>query len=353
MRDIKINSFNSIFFILWFILGSLIWFVDDTNTIYTIQKRLYAIIILLSFISTTYLLCNYLLPKVINQFNLSKIALRVLAISLAQALILWGCQETFHTLKEIGIITFPLDPAEREPLLRLLMSTAPVTLMINIGFTGLKFYFEHNALNEKHMALEKAHLESRLSALQAQVNPHFMFNVLNHIHTLIQKDTEVASEVLLQYADILRYQLEKVEKDTVRLQEEIAFMQNYIEVEKLRWQHTLSVESHWMVEDEQQQVPPLLFITFIENAFKHVARISNGAGFIKIILEQRAGILEFTIENSVTEKEHKDKTSPKLGLHLIQKRLELVYPNKHTLTITRTEKIYSCHLTLELYATTC
>lgn len=347
MRNIKINSFNSIFFILWFILGSLIWFVDDTNTTYTIQKRLYAVVIIVSFISTTYFLCNYLLPKVISQFNLSKIALRILGISLTQALLLWGFQEIFHNLKAMGIVTFPLDPTEREPFLYLMVSTAPVTLMINIGFTGLKFYFEHIALNEKHMALEQAHLESRLSALQAQVNPHFMFNVLNHIHILIQKDTEVASSVLLQYADILRYQLEKVEKDRVSLQEEITFMQSYIEVEKLRWQHTLTVESEWAVADLKQQVPPLLFITFIENAFKHVARTKGQAGFIKIKLIQQADMLAFTIENSLNEKDEQRKASANLGLQLIQKRLALLYPNRHALVINKTENTYTCDLTLQ------
>lgn len=329
----------------------MISFVDDTDFIYTEQKKISGILLLVIFVSSTYFLCNYLLPRVIAQSNLGKVIVRVLGITLLQSCCMWFFQEILYYMEAQHILNFPLDPAENESLGQLVAGAVPVTLMLNLGFAGLKFYFEHTKLKEQHMALEQVHLENKLSSLQAQINPHFMFNVLNHIHILIQKDSTLASSVLLQYADILRYQLEKIESERISIQEEVNFMKNYIEVEKLRWQNTLQVETDWQLSDGQQQVPPLLFIIFIENAFKHVSRSREQAGYIHIQLLQLEKTLVFQIENSTNATNATPKASASLGLPLIQKRLELLFPNTHTLSIEKNAQHFSVTLTIEINPT--
>lgn len=348
MRNLKINSFNSVFFILWVILASLITYIDDTETMYTEQKRISGILLLIIFISSTYFLCNYLLPRIIAQSNLGKIIVRVLGVTLLQGFSMWLFQEILYYMESYNMLSFSLDPTEKEPFGLLIANAMPVSLMLNLGFAGLKFYFEHTLLKEQHMALQQVHLENKLSSLQAQINPHFMFNVLNHIHILIQKDTTLASTVLLQYADILRYQLEKIESESIPLQEEVSFMKNYIEVEKLRWQNTLQVKTDWQIHNGQQQVPPLLFIIFIENAFKHVSRSKEQAGYIHIQLLQQEESLIFHIENSTNSLASMGKASANLGLPLIQKRLALLFPTTHKLHIEKNKHRFSVTLNIDL-----
>lgn len=118
-----------------------------------------------------------------------------------------------------------------------------------------------------------------MEILKIQINPHFMFNVLNHIHVLMQKDVELASSLLLQYSDILRYQLYRAKEEQVGLWQEVEFLKNYIEVEKLRWRGKLEVTTRWEITDAACPLAPLLMITFIENAFKHVSRSDTEKGF--------------------------------------------------------------------------
>ncbi|MFZ4861905.1 sensor histidine kinase [Sphingobacterium sp. Mn56C] len=329
----------------------MITFVDDTDYAYTEQKKISGMLLLVIFVSSTYFLCNYILPRIIDQSNLGKVIVRVLGITLVQSFCMWFFQEILYYMEAQQMLNFPLDPAENESLLQLIAGAIPITLMLNLGFAGLKFYFEHTKLKEQHMALEQVHLENKLSALQAQINPHFMFNVLNHIHILIQTDSTLASSVLLQYADILRYQLEKIESESISIQEEVNFMKNYIEVEKLRWQNTLQVKTDWQLSNGQQQLPPLLFIIFIENAFKHVSRSREQAGYIHIQLLQQEKNIVFQIVNARNATTATPTTHACLGLSLMQKRLALLFPNTHTLSIEKDAQQFRVTLTIDINPT--
>lgn len=113
-----------------------------------------------------------------------------------------------------------------------------------------------------------------------------MFNVLNDIHVLMQTDVELASELLIRYSEILRYQLYSGDRQSVTLGEDVQFLKDFIAVEQLRRDDRLTVSCSWEIENAQVEIPALLFIAFVENAFKHVAGADMEKGYIDICLRQ-------------------------------------------------------------------
>ena len=127
------------------------------------------------------------------------------------------------------------------------------------------------------MKLHEALVESQLKILQQQISPHFMFNVLNHINILMQEDINLASSLLIRYSKILRYQLDSDKNSKVSIGQEVQFLKDFIEIEKVRWGNELTINCSWKIEDNQKAFPALLLITFIENAFKHANSYSRVA----------------------------------------------------------------------------
>lgn len=273
--------------------------------------------------------------KKMNVFIIWFLLLSIL-LSFIYALIDQG----FRLLLERGIFAYPQSMSKNSLLLQF-MSALPTPLLINLGFCGLRFYYEHTKLQE-------IHLKSQLHFLQEQINPHFMFNVLNNIHMLMQKDLELASDQLVKYADILRYQLYNGKKDQVFLKQEIQFLQDVIEVEKMRWGNALKVQCNWEIADGQKPIQPLLLITFVENAFKHVSRSISKQGFIYVTARQQQDNFFLEVVNSrVSSDVHPtNETTSGIGLQNIQERLKLLYPNRHKLLIEQTEQCFTIQLNL-------
>lgn len=213
--------------------------------------------------------------------------------------------------------------------------------LVNFGFCGLRFF-------EQNLKLQKELLESQLQILQAQINPHFMFNVLNHVHVLIRKEPDLADSLLLQYTDILRYQLYNGKKDHITIEQEVRFLKNFIEVETVRWKNKLNIHCTWSVENGQMEFPPLLLITFIENAFKHVSRSDKEKGYINIGFEQKEKTVCLTVENSNSEAGTPHKEDSGIGLLNIRNRLDIVFPDQYRLEINRNDVMYSIKLMINL-----
>lgn len=132
---------------------------------------------------------------------------------------------TFEKLEDINVFETTELMRTRYPLIVEYMLTLPAIVVINLGFCGIRFYFEHSKLQEEH-------LKTQLQVLQNQINPHFMFN---HIYILMQKDVELSSHLLVKYSEILRYQLYNGKREFSTLGEEIQFLKDVIDVEKMRW----------------------------------------------------------------------------------------------------------------------
>lgn len=226
----------------------------------------------------------------------------------------------------------------------------PASFLINGVACGIKFYQEHGKIERDHILLQQAHLENQLKLLQDQINPHVVFNILNHIHILMRTDIKLADYLLLKFSDILRYQLYHCNQNLVPLDKDVEHIQNLVEVEKLRWGNELDVKTDWEIGNKQAFIAPLLLVPFIENAFKYVCRLPGHRGYIIILCKEKDGFLFFYTENSYSDLANykKRENNGGIGLQNVQKRLKLQYPDAHDLKIESENNVFKITLTLKL-----
>lgn len=218
-------------------------------------------------------------------------------------------------------------------ILFIFLSTA-----VSYGYKGIVLQLQFEKIKRKQV-------EAELKLLQSQVNPHFLFNTLNNIYAQNLEHHEEANEMVLQLADLMRYQIESAKKNEVSIQDEIEFIENYLALEKKRL--TARIKTSFQVEIDnnlQLNIPPMLFIPFIENAYKHGIG-AESTSFIHIYLQIKSNLILFKIENSISLKKQNIK-STNTGLANIKKRLNLLFPEKHQLNITTDNQIY--HVQLEI-----
>ncbi len=341
MKNYFFRSYNRVIILIWAIIVFLVWvqFKDHYPPLPALSliACIFIPTILISYFLSNRLLQKAMYHKKMNVFIGWFIGLSVL-LSFMYALTYQG----FMLLEEKGFFTSSRW-IYKDSLLLEFVSELPTPFVINLGFCGLRFYYEYSKL-------EKIHLRSQLQILQEQINPHFMFNVLNHIHILMQKDVELASALLVKYSDILRYQLYNGKKESVSLNQEIQFLRDVIEVEKIRWGDALKVHCTWKIKDGEKEIQPLLFITFIENAFKHVSRSLSEKGYINVFAEQKRNSFYLEVENSKSTQQlqKKNASASGLGLKNIKERLEILYPGNHKLHIRETELSYTIQLNITL-----
>lgn len=198
--------------------------------------------------------------------------------------------------------------------------------------------------------LEHAHTEAELQNLKSQLNPHFLFNTLNNIYSLIQIDTVRAQQAVHDLSRMLRYVLYDSSQPTVPLREEIRFLRDYIELMRLRLPRHVELEVSLPEEPSSAPIAPLLFISLVENAFKH--GISNDKpSYVRIVIGEEDGRLECRIRNSSFPKDaDSDRSGSGIGLQNLTKRLEMLYPDRHTFAYGPVgEHDYEATLTIELY----
>lgn len=187
--------------------------------------------------------------------------------------------------------------------------------------------------------------KAELHHLKSQVNPHFFFNTLNNLYGLVGTDAKKAQELILKLSDMMRYSIYEGERDFVTLNKEVDYLKNYIELHKMRYHKEIDIQFDVRVEDEYK-VMPLLFIILLENAFKHgIEKLSEDA-YIHLNMKAKKNEVFFEIENNFDVTEPKEENG--IGLKNLKRRLELVYPQKHTLTFSIIKSVYKAQLTLQL-----
>jgi sensor histidine kinase YesM len=187
--------------------------------------------------------------------------------------------------------------------------------------------------------------ESELRMLKAQVNPHFLFNTLNNLYSLAYTRSEKTPAAIMALSEIMRYLIYEVGAPQVLAANEVRFLQNYIELEKLRIEDPEKVSLVIEKPPQGLMVSPLIFINFIENAFKHSNIDTDAEGFIQVFLAFRPGVILFTCENSISQFEVEKKPGG-MGLTNARSRLALAYPGKADLKISQTTFVYSVNLTI-------
>ena len=196
------------------------------------------------------------------------------------------------------------------------------------------------------LLLEKQ--SGELALLRSQINPHFLFNTLNNIYSLVYKKSEDAPEAVMKMSSIMRYMLYDATTDKVLLEKEIEYLKSFIELEKLRIRHKDFVEMNIAGNVEGRTIAPMLLIPFVENAFKHGSRnVTNPGIRINLIIEPQQ--IRFDVRNQV----RKNSTGTKdqgggIGLTNLRRRLNLLYPGKHQLEIYSDESSFNVQLTLKI-----
>jgi two-component system LytT family sensor kinase len=212
---------------------------------------------------------------------------------------------------------------------------------------GIMYFFLENWFwtiqNQQDILKEK--LTAELAFLRSQINPHYLFNTINDIYTLVYQKADEAPDALLKLSEMLRYMLRESQTDKMPLEKEITYLKNMIELPQISAKGKIFIEFDVHIKTTDIQVPSLLFISFLENAFKH--GIFTDPKFPLIIrLDVTDDHLTFLCNNRKA-KVFKDKTGG-IGLSNVQRRLELLYPKKHQLKITDDEDFYCVELILAL-----
>lgn len=226
-----------------------------------------------------------------------------------------------------------------------------VTLLFNfIATTGLlmalKTHLQQSYLKKKQDLLVKEKLEAEIKFLKNQVNPHFLFNTLNSIYGLTRKKSDAAPEAVLKLSELLSYMLYESNKRLVPIASEIKIIEDYIELQKIRFGKKVTVQFYKNIDDEQNLVSPLLLIPLVENAFKFGVGESTASSYIHIKLLLHKKTLIFEIENSIEEQEETFKPES-IGLNSLRRQLELMYA-KHELTVHTDQKKFKVYLLIML-----
>lgn len=212
-------------------------------------------------------------------------------------------------------------------------------------------YRMQQAMKEKQKGLEKEKLEAELKFLRAQTNPHFLFNTLNNIYALARKKSDETPEVVMKLSKLLRFMLYESARPSISLAEELRVMDNYIELERIRYDDRLQIEMERLIDNEQQPIAPLILLPFVENAFKHGASESRFQSFIHLSITLQNGVLTFMISNSMAEADDQP-IQENIGLSNVRRQLQLMYPD-HQLSLESLKDRFSVCLILNLqsYAT--
>jgi two-component system LytT family sensor kinase len=195
--------------------------------------------------------------------------------------------------------------------------------------------------------LESRNLRNELELLKSQINPHFLFNSLNNIDSLIRKSPETASVSLVTLSDMLRHMIYEAKTDKVLLSEEIVYLRNYISLQQLRFRDKKYVGINFPERCEGIQIAPMLLIPFIENAFKYATNIGK-LPVIDISVQCNYNSLIFSCRNYYKKEKPQYEPTEGVGLKNVQRRLEILYAEKHQLDIADEGNVFKVELTIDL-----
>ncbi len=209
----------------------------------------------------------------------------------------------------------------------------------------VKKWFEQQ--EEKHL-MEKQNLEKELNMLKAQLQPHFLFNSMNNLYSLSLGKSAKTSEGIAQMAELLQAVLYECNDSEIPLSKEIRLIENYMELERLRYGETLNLNLNIRGECESWKVPPMLLFTFVENCFKHGKPVNGEQFFIDITLAVHPYKMKFVAQNSIGEiTGGKQMKAGGVGLENARKRLDIIYDNKYRLDINKSETAWVVFLEIE------
>lgn len=281
---------------------------------------------------------DYLIPRLLLARNY---LLYILSLGLAIICVCFPLSIVIHIV------------VENEELQTLIWSDSFfLFLIINVIFTVIttmvlklvkQWYSDQKTTKE----LQQEQLQTELKFLKSQINPHFLFNSLNNLYALTLSKSDSAPEVVLRLSNILRYILYESNEGYVSVRKEMEHVKDYVAVEKLRLGEGVTIDIDIDDTIQEDPVEPMLFLTLVENAFKHSEDILPEKRFIRIHAKSLETGFRFLIENTFSPSKRDSETGG-IGLVNIKKRLTLIYPNQHDIKSSTTDGVYRVDLIIKL-----
>jgi LytS/YehU family sensor histidine kinase len=280
----------------------------------------------------------YLIPKL--YFNNKKLLFAVAVIASYSVLIaltevIFEQRDTFP--RYVGPSHFPEPPQHSEFFDSQML--IPFFLVIALAFL-IK-------LNNRLIEIHDEKLNAEVSYLKAQINPHFLFNTLNSLYALTLQKSNEAPNAVLKLSSIMRYVVTESSQDFVSLQKEINYIKDYIDLQKLRIDDSVSLTFDVKGDALGKAITPLILIPFIENAFKYGINPDENS-FIEIHINIENQTLEMSVKNAIVATEISEELKTEEGLKNTRKRLDFMYPDKHTLQVIDDKNTYEVKLKIEL-----
>ncbi len=286
-----------------------------------------------------YLNFLYLIPRFLNKKKYRFYTLTLIGCIVVFALGKYGLTILFQSLIS------KYDDGHKTSFFSYFIGSALTSVFFLFLSTALKFSIDW-FLNERvQRDLENQRLTAELAFLKSQINPHFLFNSLNSIYSLAYQKSDTTPEAILKLSEIMRYMLYESNDNKVDLAKELQYLQNYIDLQKIRFGNKAFVDFKIMGDVGDQKIVPLLLIAFIENAFKH--GVANDPSMpIRLLINLDGTHLHFYMENK--KHTHNRDTEGGIGLNNVKRRLDLLYAGKYKLDIQDKPDIYTCELSLVL-----
>jgi hypothetical protein len=203
---------------------------------------------------------------------------------------------------------------------------------------GIRTFYDNMQKDEDFERLQRQNIQAEMYYLKHQINPHFLMNTLNNIHALVDIDSEAAKQSIIQLSDMMRYVVYDTGGNSIPLRDDMKFVKNYIELMRIRYTEDVNISFTYQQQlHGRVDVPPLIFIVFVENAFKHGVSY-NSSSYINIDVRSEDGFVIGRFENSISKKSRDNK--PGIGLENVRKRLDLIYGEDYDLNVEETDDNY-------------
>jgi LytS/YehU family sensor histidine kinase len=224
----------------------------------------------------------------------------------------------------------------------------PFALIIFCSFS-YRTYIEKIRQNELIREMENSHLKTELNFLRSQISPHFMFNLMNTLVSMARKRSELMEPSLISLSQLLRYMLYDSSNEKINLVNEIAYLQNYINLQLLRFGDTVHFNLFLSGDAQGYSIEPMLLIPFVENAFKHgVENVDDPMIEVAIDIDHHKNMLLLKVSNSTSQVKRKSSADSGIGLLNVRRRLDLLYPDNHYIMMNEANDIYTVNLEINL-----
>jgi sensor histidine kinase YesM len=345
-----------VFWFVWFVSqGFLYSFVAvNRGAFYLLRLQssfIESFIYLIPHMVLSYSLMYFVIPRFVLKQKYWLTAVWVIILSLLTGLIAAGLSITIIKYVRYAVMGDAFSPYERFTATNVFLSLM-AGLRGGISIAGIaaaiKLMKHWYVKEQRILQLQKENIAAQLQLLKAQVHPHFLFNTLNNIYSHTQKVAPVASKLVMGLSDLLRYILHEGSKQSVPLDKELKLVEDYMILEQIRYGNRLEINKEFPAETDDLIIAPLLLLPFIENCFKHGTSHMLEQAWIRLVIDLEGNNLKMTLINSKVPVKDDYKPASGIGISNVRKRLDLLYPGKHDLTIREEEDVFIVKLTVML-----